>query len=104
MTRRGEANVFAHHHQEYILVDEKEVNTQRDALLCRYEFTWHRHDRQQFPSRLLLRVISLHLDDRRAPNLPHDSGIFQRDVATFDRICAQGCVKVSLLWTLQHFI
>ena len=104
MTRRGEANVFAHRHQEYILVDEKEVNTQRDALLCRYKFTWHRHDCQQFPSCLLLRVVPLHFDDQRAPNLPHDLGISQRDVATFDCIRAQGCVKVRLRWTLQHLI
>ena len=104
MTCRGEANVFAHRHQEYIRVDEKEVNTHRDALLWRYKFTWHRHNCRRFPSHLLSRVVSLHLDDRRAPNLPHDSGIVQRDFTTLDRICAQGCVKVRLQWTLQHFV
>ncbi len=45
----GEANVFAHRHQEEIFVDEEEVNTHRDALLCGYKLTWHRHNVWRFP-------------------------------------------------------
>ena len=63
MTRRGKANVFAYRHQEVIFVDEEEVNTQRDALLCGYKFTWQRHDVRRFPNRLLSRVVSLHFYD-----------------------------------------
>ena len=60
MTCRSEADVLACRHQEDIFVDEEEVNTQRDALLCGYNFTWQRHDVWQFPNRLLSRVVSLH--------------------------------------------
>jgi hypothetical protein len=44
MTCRGKADALADRHQEDIFVDEEEVNTHFDALLCGYKFTWHRHD------------------------------------------------------------
>jgi len=44
MTCCGEANFFAHRHQEDIFVYQEEVNTHRDALLCGYKFTWQRHN------------------------------------------------------------
>ena len=86
MTCCSEENVLAHRHQEDIFVDEEEVNTHRDALLCGYKLMWHRHNGRRFPCCRLSRTVSLHLDDQRAPNLPHDLGIVQRDVATLDCI------------------
>ena len=63
MTRRCETDVLAHRHQEDIFDDEEEVNTQRDALLCGYKFTWQRHEVRRFPNLLLSRVVSLHFYD-----------------------------------------
>jgi hypothetical protein len=95
MTRRCETDVLAHCHEEYILVDEEKIDTHCDALLCIDEPSWHRHNIRRFSNRFLSSTITLHLDNRRSPDFPHDLSVFNCELTSFDCVRPQGDVKVN---------